>query len=95
MTFDIAIPSDVPVDIADALRKKERAHGRELWKAGVMKRIWRIPGKWGAIVLYRTESTTALHAMLESLPLYPYMKIDVQPLAQHPFEIEESDIVNL
>lgn len=93
--FEIEIPRDVPAKEADHLRNTERAHGRELWKAGMMKRIWRVPGTRDAVVLYEAQDATELHSMLEALPLFPFMKINVIPLSKHPFETEETDIVDL
>lgn len=72
-------------DVAD-LMAAERARGAELMAAGTIKRLWREPGKWGAWVLYEAPDATALHAAITSLPLFPWMTVDVHPLAQHPFD---------
>jgi muconolactone D-isomerase len=52
-----------------------------------MKRIWRIPGRWGALVIYEVDDATILHETIASLPLYPYMRTEVTVLADHPFEL--------
>ena len=41
-------------------------------------------GRWRAISLYRAEDEGELNAILESLPLYPWMTISVRALAPHP-----------
>jgi muconolactone D-isomerase len=64
----------------------ERAVVGDLIDAGVMKRLWRVPGQWGSWVLFECADPTALHDSLSSLPLYPWMQIDVHPLAKHPFD---------
>jgi muconolactone D-isomerase len=72
-------------DVAD-LMAAERVRGRELADEGVIKRLWRVPGEWGSWVLYEAPDATALHAAITSLPLYPWMSVEVHPLAKHPFE---------
>ena len=46
--------------------------------------LWRIPGRWANWSLYDVADATALHEALTSLPLYPWMDIEVHPLAEHP-----------
>jgi muconolactone D-isomerase len=87
--FDIGpLPADMPDSEQADLRAREAVRGRELWDAGTMQRIWRIPGRWGALVVYAVADATALHEVIASLPLYPYMRTEVTALADHPFEIE-------
>ncbi len=88
-TIDVNIPRDVPAEELEQLRITERARGLELWRSGVLKRIWKIPGRWAVRALYEAESTTALQEMFESFPMYAFMTIDVEPLAEHPLEKEE------
>lgn len=71
--------------VAD-LMAAEKARGGELMDAGVIKRLWRVPGEWGSWVLYEAPDATALHEALTSLPLYKWMKVEVHPLARHPFD---------
>jgi muconolactone delta-isomerase len=66
------------------LREQEAARARELAQAGVLRRLWRVPGQranWG---IWNASSADELHAALSSLPLFPYMTIAVHPLATHP-----------
>jgi len=62
----------------------ERSRARELAAEGTLQRLWRVPGRranWG---LWSAPDATALHAALASLPLYPWLDIDVHLLAGHP-----------
>lgn len=68
----------------EAVFELELARGQELARAGALRRIWRIPGRWANWSLYDVADATELHDALSSLPLYPWMSIDVHPLAQHP-----------
>jgi muconolactone D-isomerase len=68
------------------LMAAEKARGTELMDAGVLKRLWRVPGEWGAWVLYEAAEATELHDVLTSMPLWKWMKVEVHPLARHPFD---------
>ncbi len=79
-----------PASATDAevaeLMAAERVRVEELRAEGVLKKLWRVPGKWGAWVLYEAPDATAFHAAVTSLPLFPWMTVEVHPLAQHPFD---------
>ena len=68
----------------DELMAAERARGRELVAAGVIRRLWRVPGRWANWGVWRAESPDELHAALASLPFFPWLDIQVIPLAHHP-----------
>jgi len=76
---------DLPAgDEGKKLLALESQSARELAAAGVLRRLWRIPGRranWG---LWITGSIDELHEALSSLPLFPHMDMTVHPLAQHP-----------
>ncbi len=72
-------------DVA-AMMAAEKVRGEELMAAGTIKRLWRVPGEWGAWVLYEAEDATAVHAAITSLPLYKWMAVEVHALAKHPFD---------
>ncbi len=86
--IEIRWPADGdPQRLAD-LTAAERARGAELVEAGVIRRLWRIPGRranWG---VWEAEDATALHAALASLPMFPYLDVEVIPLAAHPTDPE-------
>ena len=72
-------------DVA-AMMAAEKARAGELMAAGTLKKLWRVPGEWGAWVLYEAPDATAFHAAITSLPLFPWMTVEVHPLARHPFD---------
>jgi muconolactone D-isomerase len=45
-----------------------------------------VPGRSANISLYETSDATELHAVLSSLPLWPWMDVHVEALAAHPLE---------
>jgi muconolactone D-isomerase len=66
------------------LREQERIRAAELASAGILLRLWRIPGQranWG---IWNAKGASELNEALASLPLFPYMKIAIHPLAAHP-----------
>lgn len=66
------------------LREQERRRAHALAEAGVLLRLWRVPGRranWG---IWKADSADELDAALASLPLFPYLTMTVHPLASHP-----------
>jgi muconolactone D-isomerase len=60
----------------------------ELAAAGTIRRLWRVPGRranWG---IWEAADATAVHAAIRSLPLFPWLDVDVIPLAAHPNDPE-------
>jgi muconolactone D-isomerase len=72
--------------LREELRVQERAVARTLRDAGILRRLWRVPGTTHAIGLYEAPDATALHEALSSLPMFPWLEIEIQPLAVHPQE---------
>ena len=82
--IEIRWPPDKPVAERERIFAQELEAGQRLARAGALRRLWRIPGRWANWSLYDVEDATALHEALVSLPLYPWMDIEVHPLAEHP-----------
>ena len=84
--IEVRLPSDLPDQARNELVSQETARGRALQDAGSIVRIWRIPGRHANVAIWRAADASALHDLLASLPLFPWMDIDVQALALHPLE---------
>jgi muconolactone D-isomerase len=80
----VRIPADLEAGRREELIAAERVRGRELVDGGVIRHIWRIPGALRNVSVWRAADATQLHALLTSLPSYPYATITVTPLAEHP-----------
>ncbi len=64
--------------------KQEAERARQLGAAGILLRLWRVPGRranWG---IWRASTADELHSAIASLPLFPYLSVTVHPLATHP-----------
>jgi muconolactone D-isomerase len=81
--IELRLPPELPAEQVKALYEAEAQRARELAEQGHQVRLWRVPGRranWG---LWRAADATELHQALTSLPLWPYMDIEVQALAAH------------
>jgi muconolactone D-isomerase len=91
MEFLVRQRNRMPADedsrrLREELRVVERKRAQELRDAGILIRLWRVPGTRDAIGLYNAEDATALHDALSSLPQFPWLEIEVEALATHPQE---------
>jgi muconolactone D-isomerase len=82
--IDVSLPADMPQSEKDQLRVRENARAHELVAAGKLRRIWRIVGQTANFGVWEADTLEELHANIGSLPLYPYMKVEVTPLITHP-----------
>jgi muconolactone D-isomerase len=72
-------------ELADIVRR-ETIRGRELQEAGTIVRIWRVAGRRANAGIWKAETGDELHAAITSLPAFPWLEVDVTPLATHPLE---------
>lgn len=90
MEFLVQIQVTLPPELSSGSRQelmgREQARGRELINEGVIRQIWRIPGRTANVGIWDAADPTALHEALSSLPMFPYIDARVTPLATHPLE---------
>ena len=85
--FTIEIPDGTPSSDVDRRAREEADRVDVLGREGHVVRVWRPTpddGRWRSIGLYRADDEAELKAILETLPLYPWMTICVRTLAPHP-----------
>ncbi|MBU2694614.1 MULTISPECIES: muconolactone Delta-isomerase [Pimelobacter] len=91
MLFQVRMDVDLPRDLDPAQRDdvlaREKAYSQELQRSGEWAHLWRIVGQYANISVFDVESNARLHEILSSLPLFPYMRIEVTPLTTHPSAI--------
>jgi muconolactone D-isomerase len=84
--IQVTLPAELSSGSRQELMEREQVRGRELMNEGVIRRIWRIPGRTANVGIWDAANPTALHEALSSLPMFPYIDAKVTPLATHPLE---------
>jgi muconolactone D-isomerase len=82
--MDVHIPHDLPAGQADEIKAREKAYSHHLQREGVWRELWRVVGEYANYSVFDARDNDHLHEILSNLPLFPYMTIDVTPLAAHP-----------
>jgi len=83
----VEIPVDMDKDKAATIKATEKAYSQNLQRDGRWKNLWRVVGEYANISIFEVSGNEELHELLSGLPLFPYMKIKVTPLAKHPSAI--------
>jgi muconolactone D-isomerase len=91
MLFAVKMDVDLPVGMDPGERSdtlaREKAYSHKLQRAGKWPHIWRIAGQYSNLSILDVADNDELHDLLWNLPLFPYMSIEVTPLALHPSDI--------
>lgn len=89
--MDVRLPHDMPADQADALKKVERERAQALMREGTWRHLWRVAGRYANVSVFDVRDAQELHDLLSTLPLFPFMQIEVTALCRHPSSIREDD----
>jgi muconolactone D-isomerase len=84
--IQVTFPPGLASTDRQELMEREQARGWELKNEGVIRRMWRIPGRTANVGIWDAADATALHDALSSLPMFPYIDATVTPLATHYLE---------
>jgi muconolactone D-isomerase len=82
--MDVAIPRDLDREERTRLLATEKARALELQRTGTWVHIWRVVGQYSNISVFDVADGDELHEILWNLPLFPFMRVSVTPLAEHP-----------
>lgn len=85
--MDVRVPHDVDAARFEALKAAEKARAEALQREGKWRHLWRIAGAYANYSVFDVADHDELHAILSTLPLFPFMDIEVTPLARHPSAI--------
>jgi muconolactone D-isomerase len=85
--MDVHPPGHLPAAEFDRLKAAEKARAETLQREGKWRHLWRIAGAYANYSVFDVADHDELHAILSTLPLFPFMAIEVTPLARHPSAI--------
>jgi muconolactone D-isomerase len=85
--MDVHLPPDMPASESDEIKAREKAYSQELQRAGKWQQLHRVVGEYANYSVFDVDSHDELHGILSALPLFPYMTMQVTPLARHPSSI--------
>ena len=85
--MDVHPPAGIDPAEFDRLKAAEKARAQDLQRSGVWRHLWRIAGQYANISIFDADSHDALHEIISTLPLFPFMTVSVTPLARHPSAI--------
>lgn len=86
--IDVRIPHDMNSERLAELSTREHEQAKELQLQRKWIHLWRVAGKYTNLSIFDVESAAELHEILSSLPLYPFMEIEVAALCHHPGSLE-------
>lgn len=88
MLFMVRIKVELPGEMdpakVKALGDAEADRAIELIKAGKMRKVWRIIGERANFSIWEADTLEEFHADISSLPLHPWMTVEVTPMIEHP-----------
>src|SRR3954470_22435960 len=89
--MEVRLPHDMAPSAADALKRVERERAQQLMRDGKWRHLWRVVGRYANTSIFDVESPDELHAILTSLPLFPFMTMKVTALCRHPSSVHPDD----
>lgn len=87
----VRLPHDMAPADADRLKSREKQIAQELQRTGVWRHLWRIAGHYANVSIFDVADNAALHDTLMTLPLFPFMEIEVKPLCRHTSSVRDDD----
>lgn len=85
--MQVELPHTLAPGEAEAIKAREKAYAQKLQEQGEWVHLWRVVGEYANYSVFDVADNDTLHALLSGLPLFPYMRIQVTPLARHPSSI--------
>lgn len=88
----VNIPHDLPSNVVEKIKAKEKAYSQELQQQGKWRHLWRVAGSYSNVSIFDVEDNAELQDLISNLPLFPYMDITaVVALCRHPSSIRDND----
>ena len=71
--MDVNVPYGIDQDRFERLKADEKARAQDLQHAGKWLHLWRVAGRYANISVFDVAEHDELHAILPSLPLFPFI----------------------
>ncbi len=84
VTFTLAVPPGTAAQAVEDTKAREAQRAHDLAVQGHLLRLWALPGTGRSLGLWQASDAAHMEAILESLPLAPWMTVDTTPLSPHP-----------
>ena len=84
VTFTLAVPPGTADQTVEELKAREAQAAHDLACQGHLLRLWALPGAGRTLGLYQARDTAQMEAILQALPLAPWMNAETTPLSPHP-----------
>ncbi|HEY1774887.1 MAG TPA: muconolactone Delta-isomerase family protein [Solirubrobacteraceae bacterium] len=91
VTMTVRLPPDIDAETAAQLNAREHEHAEPLQRSGKWLHLWRVAGRWENVSIFDVTDPGELNDILSSLPLYPYMDVEVAALCHHPGAVAVTD----
>jgi muconolactone delta-isomerase len=83
VTFTLAVPPGTPAQAVQDTKAREAQAAHDLADQGHLLRLWTLPDGH-ALGLWQARDAAQVQAILQALPLAPWMTVDTTPLSPHP-----------
>lgn len=87
----VRLPHEMDTALAEDLKARERSLAQQLQQSGKWRHLWRIVGRYANVSIFDVSDAEELHTLLSSLPLFPYMEVEVNALCRHPSSVHDND----
>ena len=84
VTFTLAVPPGTSAQTVGDTEAREAQAAHDLAVDNHLLRLWALPGAGRTLGLYQARDAAQLDAILQALPLAPWMTADTTPLSPHP-----------
>lgn len=86
----VNLPPNMDAEVAQDLKAREKILALDLQRSGKWVHLWRLAGYYANISVFEVSGPDELHELLTSLPLFPYMRMQVRALCPHPSAVSQN-----
>ena len=84
VTFTLTVPPGTAAHTVEDAKAREARRTHDLAGQGHLLRLWTLPGAGRSLGLWQASDAAQMQAILQSLPMSPWLTVDTTPLSPHP-----------